>query len=241
MLERALQRKILVIEDEPGIAFALRRDLERQGYDVDVARDGEVGVAKALKDRPHVVLLDLMLPRINGFDVLKAIRSRLPMSAIIIVSALVTEADILRGFALGADDYLTKPFSLAQLGARVSKHIERYAGQDVDLPETFHVGDVIVDSAKREVRKDNSTIPLAPMEFELLARLWLANGAVVTKVQLLQDVWHYPAMSIATVETRTVDHHIGKLRRKIEADPQNPRHIITVRKIGYKLLCERSW
>ncbi len=204
--------RILVVEDNPDLAYGLRNNLEIEGYQVEVADDGTKGLARARDGRPDLIILDLMLPGMDGFRVLRALREAGRTMPVLILTARGEEADKVRGLRLGADDYVTKPFGVLELLARVEALLRRAAppvpgGNGGPPPERF--GDVEV-------------IPAA-----LLRR----RGAVVTRLDLLREVWGYSA----EVLSRTVDTHVAELRRKLETDPAAPRHILTVRKSGYRL------
>lgn len=225
--------RILVIEDNRDLAYGLRNNLEIEGFQVDVAEDGRAGLASARGAKPDLVILDLMLPELDGFRVLRALREDGSAVPILILTARGEEADKVRGLRLGADDYVTKPFGLLELLARVEALLRRTRGT---APEdgkdaSFSFGDVLVDPASRVVLRKGAALELAPKEFELLMALARARGAVVPRLELMRQVWGYSD----AVVTRTVDTHVAELRRKLEADPASPRHILTVRKVGYRL------
>jgi two-component system alkaline phosphatase synthesis response regulator PhoP len=226
-------KRILVVEDNTNLAFGLRNNLEIEGYSVEIASDGATGLEHARTNAPDLVLLDLMLPEMDGFRVLRALReggSRVP---ILVLTARGDESDKVRGLRLGADDYVTKPFSILELLARVEALLRRAApGPASHLgSEPRRFGDVEVDPTTRTVRRAGRAIALTPKEFDLLLALLDLQGAVATRLQLMREVWGYPD----TITSRTVDTHVGELRRKLEDDPAAPRHILTVRKTGYRL------
>jgi len=222
-------KRVLVVEDNAELAFGLRNNLEIEGYDVDVASDGSTGLASAKRETPDLVILDLMLPELDGFRVLKGIReSRLTMP-VLILTAKGEESDKVRGLKMGADDYVTKPFGLLELLARVEVLLRRGASPAPSVQEGF--GDVVIDRASRTVTRAGELIELAPKEFDLLIALLARRNAVVSRLELMKNVWGYAD----SVVTRTVDTHIAELRRKLEPDPGEPQHILTVRKIGYRL------
>ena len=227
---------ILVIEDNPDLAYGLRNNLEIEGWDVTVAGDGPTGLARALETNPDLVVLDLMLPGMDGFRVLRALREQGRQVPVLMLTARGEEADKVRGLSLGADDYVTKPFGVLELLARVKALLRRATTQAEaraapPRPEPQRFGDVEVDTATRSVTRSGETVPLAPLEFDLLVALLRRDGAVVSRLDLLREVWGYRA----AVVTRTVDTHIAELRRKLEDNPGEPRHILTVRKTGYRL------
>ena len=224
--------RILVVEDNPDLAFGLRTTLEIEGYDVEVAGDGNQGVARARAVRPDLVILDLMLPGMNGYQVLRTLREDGQETPVLILTARGEEADKVLGFRLGADDYVTKPFGRLELLARVSALLRRAArpsGAAVASTEKF--GDVVINTAARTVVRSGAPVSLTPKEFDLLVALVRRRGSVATRHELLREVWEHQA----EVQTRTVDIHIAELRRKLEPDPSEPRHILTVWKAGYRL------
>ena len=222
--------RILVIEDNEDLAFGLRNNLEVEGHTVDVACDGVVGLSRAEATDPDLVILDLMLPQLDGFHVLRALRERGDATPVLILTARGEETDKVRGLRLGADDYVTKPFGLLELLARVEALLRRTGGTtSADDVERF--GDVEVRPGSRTVTRSGRPVELAPKEFDLLMALLRRNGKIASRLDLLQEVWEYSS----AVVTRTVDTHIGELRRKVEEDPAAPRHILTVRKAGYRL------
>jgi two-component system, OmpR family, alkaline phosphatase synthesis response regulator PhoP len=224
-------RRILVVEDNENLAYGLQTSLQLEGHRVEVVTTGTEGLRRAREDAPDLLILDLMLPEMDGYRVLRTLReggSRLP---VIILTARGEEADKVLGFRLGADDYVTKPFGLLELLARVSAVLRRSYDGAPEAARTERFGDVEVDPAARVVRRRGEEVPLAPKEFSLLLALLRRNGAVASRVELLQEVWGHRG----AVMTRTVDMHIAELRRKLEDDPADPRHLITVRKAGYRL------
>jgi two-component system alkaline phosphatase synthesis response regulator PhoP len=225
--------RILVIEDNADLAFGLRNNLEIEGHEVDVAPDGKAGLESALRRPPDLVVLDLMLPGLDGFRVLKALREDRLAMPVLILTARGEEADKVRGLKLGADDYVTKPFGVLELLARIEALLRRprvpSGRPPPGPPRTF--GEITVDPASRTVVRAGQPIELAPREFELLLALLSRQGAVVPRIQLMREVWGYDDAVIS----RTIDTHVAELRRKLEADPAAPRHILTVRKVGYRL------
>ncbi|MEO8587288.1 MAG: response regulator transcription factor [Acidobacteriota bacterium] len=224
--------RILVVEDNADLAFGLVNNLEIEGYAVDVASDGAAGVRRAREAAPDLVILDLMLPKLDGFRVLRALRDGAFAGPVLILTARGEEADKVKGLKLGADDYVTKPFGLLELLARVEALLRRRPaapgprGEDV-----FRFGGVELRPRSRIVTKNGRVVELAPKELDLLLALWRRRGEVVSRNDLLRDVWNYSDAAV----TRTVDTHIGELRRKLEDEPSSPRHILTARKAGYRL------
>jgi DNA-binding response OmpR family regulator len=221
--------RVLVVEDNADLAVGLQNNLEIEGYEVQVATDGRAGLAAARAQSPDLVILDLMLPELDGFRVLRALREQPGGPPILILTARGEEADKVRGLKLGADDYVTKPFGLLELLARVEALLRRARGAPARRRERF--GDVEVDVAARTIRRGDHTVDLAPKELDLLLTLLDAEGAALSRLDLLRRVWGYPS----AVVTRTVDTHVAELRRKLEDDPARPQHILTVRKVGYRL------
>ena len=227
---------ILIIEDNPGLAYGLRTGLEIEGYSVDVAEDGETGLARARQWLPDLLILDLMLPGMDGYRVLKSLRDEGLEMPVLILTARGEEADKVLGFRLGADDYVTKPCGVLELLARVGALLRRSRMADrvshagaADSIERF--GSVEINPASRTVTKGGEPVALSPKEFDLLITLVRRRGAVASRVELLREVWGHRV----EVMTRTVDIHIAELRRKLEDDPSEPRHILTVWKVGYRL------
>lgn len=225
-----MENKILVVDDEKPIVDILKINLERNGYKVITAHDGETAVTKAFADEPDLILLDLMLPVIDGFTVCKKIREKSSVP-IIMLTAREEEVDKVLGLELGADDYITKPFSLRELMARVKANLRRtqIASKGDGDSELMQFGDLIIDAEKYEVRKRDSVISLTFREFELLKFLATKKGKIFTREQLLNKVWDYEFYG----DVRTVDVTIRRLREKIEDNPSVPAYIITKRGVGY--------
>jgi len=225
---------ILIVEDNEDLAFGLRNNLEIEGYTVKIAGDGLKGLARIRQSRPDLVILDLMLPNLDGVRVLRSLAESGPDVPVLVLTARGEETDKVRALLLGADDYVTKPFGLLELLARVEALLRRSAVRRVAAAseeETFRFGGVEVRPARRTVSRDGAPVDLAPKEFDLLLALCRRHGTVVSRLDLLRDVWGYSDAAI----TRTVDTHVGELRRKLEKDPSRPRHILTARKAGYRL------
>ncbi|MEN8375557.1 MAG: response regulator transcription factor [Gemmatimonadota bacterium] len=228
-----MMSNILLVEDNPDLAYGLRNNLEIEGYDVTVAGDGEIGLQRALELDPSLVILDLMLPKLDGYRVLRALREAGSQVPVLILTAKGEEADKVLGFRMGADDYVTKPFGVLELLARVRAVLRRTRnGNGMAYPaDGDRFGDVEVDTRARTVLKADATVPLTPKEFDLLVALLRRHGAVASRLELMKEVWGHRA----AVVSRTVDTHVAELRRKLEEDPSNPRHILTVWKAGYRL------
>jgi DNA-binding response OmpR family regulator len=224
--------RVLIVEDNDDLAFGLRTALEFEGYDVDVAGDGKVGLDAVVADPPDLVVLDLMLPEMDGYTVLRELRQRGVHVPVLILTARGEEADVVLGFDCGADDYVTKPFSTAELLARARALLRRSAMNSTGQSEVERFGDIEVDPASRTVNAGGRQVELSPKEFDLLLALLKRRGAIATRAELLKEVWRYENTDVMT---RTVDIHVAELRRKLEADPSNPDYILTVRKVGYRL------
>ena len=227
--------RILVVEDNDNLAFGLLTSLELEGHEVMLAADGAQGLRLARQRRPELVILDLMLPEMDGYRVLKALRDEGVEVPVLILTARGAEADKVLGFRLGADDYVTKPFGLLELLARVGALLRRGgngggAGAAAEAG-TVRFGEVEVDAAARVVRRAGAEVALTPKEFDLLLALLRRRGGVAGRLELLAEVWGHRA----AVTTRTVDMHVAQLRRKLEEAPAEPRHIVTVWKAGYRL------
>jgi len=224
--------RILLVEDNADLAEGIEYNLKLEGYDVMIAGTGRLGVDAARTWRPDVVLLDLMLPEMDGYQVLRNIRGDDNRVPVIILSARGEEADKVRGFRLDADQYVTKPFSIVELLERIAALLRRtsHNGRS-DQPSQIAFDDILVDLASRTVKRAGEVCALTPKAYELLLALIRRNGAVAGRNELLKEVWGYGAF----VMTRTVDTHIAELRRKLEANPAEPRHIMTVWKVGYRL------
>jgi DNA-binding response OmpR family regulator len=225
--------RILVIEDNRNLATGLRNNLEIEGYEVGVAGDGTTGLALARSTMPDLIILDLMLPGMDGYRVLKTLRDDGIDTPVLILSARGEETDKVLGFHLGADDYVAKPFGLLELLARVDALLRRAASAStknkLSTPVIF--GDVQVDPGTHTVRRGGEAVTLRPKEYDLLVALLQRRGQVVSRAELLEEVWGYSG----EVYSRTVDTHVAELRRKLEENAAEPRYILTVRKTGYRI------
>jgi DNA-binding response OmpR family regulator len=222
--------KVLIVEDDESMAIALKDGFEYGGYEVAVARDGVEGLRLA-QQGPDLVILDVMLPKMNGLDVCKQLRDEGRLLPIIMVTARGQEIDKVRGLKIGADDYVTKPFSFMELLARVEAVLRR-TGALEPAPARCAFGDLTVDFKASEVRKGDVVVALSARELRLLRYFVEHKGEVVSRDALLDAVWDYDSPPL----TRTVDMHVAKLRKKIEDDPRDPKHIVTVHRAGYKLV-----
>jgi two-component system response regulator MtrA len=223
--------RLLLVEDNADLAEGLRYNLEREGYEVRVEGDGPGGLAAAQRWRPDLVLLDLMLPGMTGFQVLQALRAGGSSVPVIIVSARGEEADKVRGFRLDADQYVTKPVGLLELLERVRALLRRGTrASGARVEDRIRFGQVTVEPAARIVTRGEDAVALTPKAYDLLLALVRRDGAVATRVELLREVWG----SAGDIQTRTVDSHMAELRRKLEENPAEPRHFLTVWKAGYR-------
>ena len=234
--------RILIIEDNVDLAHGLANNLEIEGFTVDVVHDGAEGLARAHETPPSLIILDLALPSLDGYRVLSSLRAAGNDVPVLILTARSEEADKVRGFRYGADDYVTKPFGLLELLGRVYALLRRSGGAAVrgepadaalhiTPTERVRFGEIEVRPSTHAVYRRGFPVGLRPKEFELLMALVRRRGDVVSRLDLLREVWGYDAQ----VVSRTVDTHIAELRRKLEDDPGNPRYIVTVRKTGYRL------
>jgi two-component system alkaline phosphatase synthesis response regulator PhoP len=221
--------RILVVDDEPSILMTVRDELLFEGFEVHTIDNGRDAVERARAVRPDVLILDLMLPSRNGFEICRALRVERPDLWIIMLTARGQEADRVTGFEAGADDYVTKPFSLRELVSRIKVGLRR--GQGTDPSVTKQLGDLVVDLGARRVTRQGDDVALTRTEFEILSFLVHRAGQVITRDEFLDRIWGREVY----VTHRTVDTHVASLRRKIEPDPENPTHIQGVRGVGYRL------
>jgi DNA-binding response OmpR family regulator len=219
--------RVLVVEDEASIALALEDDLKMEGYEVEIVRDGETAARRAREQAFDLILLDVMLPRKDGFEVCRELRRAGLRTPILMLTAKTQEAEKVLGLELGADDYVTKPYSPRELRARIKALLRRAAGE---LPEVYRFGDVEVDFARYEVRRAGRCIEVTPTEFKLLAAFVRRPGRVLPRDQLLDEVWGRGTF----VTDRVVDNQITNLRKKIEPVPSRPRYLFNVRGVGYR-------
>ncbi len=222
-------KRLLLIEDEPGLVLTLRDRLTREGYAVENSVDGESGLERASREAFDLVLLDVMLPRLNGFDVLRELRKRGTETPVIMLTAKGQVVDKVVGLKLGADDYVTKPFEMVELLARIEAKLRR-APATSHPTEGYQFDDVRVDFRRAEVTREGAALELSAREFQLLKYFIEHRGATLTREELLNEVWGYNAMP----STRTVDVHVAWLRQKIEPNPRHPQYILTIHGMGYK-------
>jgi two-component system alkaline phosphatase synthesis response regulator PhoP len=222
--------RILLIEDNEDLAFGLKNNLEIEGHTVSIALDGLEGLRLARENTSDMAILDLMLPGMSGFEVLAELRRKDHRFPVLVLTARGEEEDKVRGLRLGADDYVTKPFGLMELLARVDALLRR-AGAAAEVGGEERFGDVELRPASRTALRKGQPVPLTPKEFDLLLHLCRHRDRVVSRLELLRRVWGYSEEAIS----RTVDTHVAEIRRKLESDPSRPRHILTVRKAGYRL------
>jgi two-component system alkaline phosphatase synthesis response regulator PhoP len=237
-------KRILVIEDDPSISLGLRINLGAEGYEVGLAEDGREGLDRALAEAWDVIILDIMLPKLNGFEVVKHLRSLGNDTAVLMLSAKSSETDKVMGLELGAEDYITKPFGIAEVLARIKVALRRRAGKPRPTPEvapeatpvaavqgTYRFGAIELDPRTREVRRSGEPVEMTATEFDILESLVLAGGSVLSRRQIFERVWgpnHHGT-------PRTIDNFVAQLRQKLEPDSERPQHIVTVRGIGYRL------
>jgi two-component system alkaline phosphatase synthesis response regulator PhoP len=230
-LETAQMTKILIVEDEPNMVSGLRDNFEFEGYEVITAADGVAGLERALNDSPDLVILDVMMPRMSGLDVCKQLKSKRPSVPIIMLTARGQEVDKVVGLELGADDYVTKPFSIRELLARVKAVLRRAQPVPKDK-ERYSFGDVEVDLRACQVMRKGKQLDMSSKEFELLKYFLCHSGEAISRDRLLEAVWGYDRFPT----TRTVDAHIVRLRQKLEPKPDEPHFFLTIHGTGYKFV-----
>ncbi len=224
-------KRILIIEDEPQMRLGLKDNLEFEGYEVEGVGDGQAGYELLQAKRYDLILLDIMLPRITGFDLCKKIRSDGNQTPVIMLTAKGEEIDRVLGLELGADDYIVKPFSIRELLARIKAVLRR--GESIEkYTENITIGQIQINFATYNTWRNGQPLEMTHKEYEVLKHLWEHRNATVSRNELLDEVWGYEQI----ISTRTIDNFIVKLRQKIENDPAKPRHILTVHGIGYKMV-----
>ena len=226
-----MSKRILVVEDEPQMRLVLRDNLELEGYEVITAASGDEGVIKARSDTPDLILLDLMLPRKSGFDVCREVRARDGRVPIIILTARSQDSDKVLGFELGGDDYITKPFSIVELLARVRSALRRTSGRPAAI-DTCGIAGIEFDFRAQQARRGDERLDFTALEFDLLRYFVAHRGEVINRDEILTHVWGREAPRM----TRTVDNFVARLRQKIEPRPHQPEHILTVHGSGYKFV-----
>ena len=227
-----MPKKILIIEDDPGILLSLKDEFESEGYTVYSAEDGEKGLEIAKQQKPDLIILDIMLPVLDGYEVCKRLRMEGDTTPIIMLTVKDKEIDRVLGLELGADDYVTKPFSLRELMARVKAVLRRTEDRAKDLA-TYSFAQIELDFKKYEAKKKGKKLDLTPLEFQMLKLFIQRKGEVISRDYFLDKVW---GEDNTYVSFRTVDSHIANIRKKIEDDPSNPKHIISIRGVGYKFI-----
>jgi two-component system, OmpR family, alkaline phosphatase synthesis response regulator PhoP len=225
-------RRILLVEDEPGLVLTLTDRLKGEGYDVEAVRDGALGLARASEGGFDLVLLDVMLPGMSGFDVCQMLRQRGIDTPVVMLTARGQLVDRVVGLKIGADDYIPKPFEMAELVARIEARLRRSPPAAPAAANGYQFGDVRVDFRRAEVEREGRAVELSAREFQLLRYFIEHRGAALSRDELLNEVWGYHAMP----STRTVDVHVAWLRQKIEVNPKRPQFIVTVHGIGYRFM-----
>jgi DNA-binding response OmpR family regulator len=220
-------KRILIVEDEPSIALVLQDDLRREGYDTTLVVDGDAAIEAAMSGAFDLILLDVMLPGPDGFEVCRRVRRGGIHTPIVMLTAKADEAEKVLGFETGADDYVTKPYSARELRARVKAHLRR---QDADVPDVYRFGDAELNFPRCELRRGGKVVDLSALEFKLLAAFVRRSGRVLTRAQLLDDVWG-PGTNVTD---RVVDNQVTNLRKKIEPKPDHPRFLVSLRGLGYR-------
>ncbi len=224
-------RKILIIEDDPGIQMSLQDEFESEGYQVFVANDGVKGLTMTKEKKPDLIILDIMLPELDGYEVCKRLRKDGDNTPIIMLTVKDKEIDKVLGLEFGADDYVTKPFSLRELLARVKSIFRRIEDQPIEI-HSFSIGETEFDFKKYEARMRGQKIEYTPLEFQMLRLFVKQKGEVLTRDDFLDQIWGEDNL---VVSSRTIDSHIANIRKKIEEDPSNPKFITSIRGVGYKL------
>ena len=226
------REKILIIEDEADLVKGLKLNLADEGYEVDWASDGREGLRRALEEAPDLVILDIMLPGMNGLDICRELRQKKANIPVIMLTAKGEEVDKVVGLEIGADDYMTKPFSVRELLARIKAHLRREKREPRNVPQSYVFREVEVDFVHFKVRRAGKESDLTALEVDILRYLIAHKGEVVSRDALLDKVWGYEKFPT----TRTIDNHILKLRKKIEEDPSRPRHIFSIYGEGYRFM-----
>ena len=241
--QQTLSARILVVEDDPSILLGLRINLGAEGYEVGIAEDGKTGLERLLGERWDVVILDVMLPKLNGFEVVRHIRAVGNDTPVLMLSAKSAESDKVMGLELGAEDYITKPFGIAEVLARIKVALRRRSrspapalldvavrSTELEVPRMF--GTIEINPRTREVHRDGVLVPMTATEFDILDSLARVEGAVLSRQEIFERVWgpnHHGT-------PRTIDNFMAQLRQKLEPDSDRPQHLVTVRGVGYRLV-----
>lgn len=225
-----MQYRILLIEDEPGLCLTLSDRLQKEGYSIDISADGQTGYSQAASQAYDLLLLDLMLPNKSGYEICRDLRNLGMATPILMLTARSQIVDKVQGFKIGADDYLTKPFEMPELLARIEALLRRATRTFPSAPKVFQFGSVTVDFRKTEISRNGKPVEFSAKEFQLLRYLVDHEGETLSREVLLQEVWGYSSVPY----TRTVDVHVAWLRQKLEEDPRQPKWIVTVHGLGYK-------
>ncbi|MHC4308148.1 MAG: response regulator transcription factor [Planctomycetota bacterium] len=226
-----MSRKILIVEDNRGIQMSLKDEFESNGYQVFMAENGGEGLIIAEKEKPDLIILDIMLPVMDGYEVCKKLRMEGNHTPIIMLTVKNKEIDKVLGLELGADDYVTKPFSVRELSARVKTIFRRLEEYSTEI-QSFCLGETELDFKKYEATKKGNKIDFTPLEFQVLQLFVKNKGQVITRDEILEEVW---GEQNTVISLRTIDSHIANIRKKLEDDPANPKYIINIRGVGYKL------
>lgn len=224
-------KKILIVEDDPGIQMSLKDEFESEGYHVFAANDGEKGLKMIKEQKPDLIILDIMLPELDGYEVCKKLRREGDNTPIIMLTVKDKEIDKVLGLEFGADDYVTKPFSLRELLARVKSIFRRIEDHSTEI-HSYCIGETDLDFKKYEAKKKGQKIDFTPLEFHMLRLFVMKKGQVITRDDFLDQIW---GENNLVVSLRTIDSHIANIRKKIEEDPSNPKFITSIRGVGYKL------
>ena len=227
-----MKKTMLIVEDEPGIQLSLRDEFDSQGYEIFVASDGASGLNLALQKNPDIIILDIKLPRLDGYEICRRLRQEGCKTPVIMLTVKDQEIDKVLGLELGADDYVTKPFSLRELSARVKAVLRRAEARGTGLAE-YKFGHVIINFKKYEASRNGKKIDLTPLEFDILRVLIEKKGQVLTRDDILDIIWGKDNLCVSA---RTVDSHIANIRKKIEEKPSAPEHILSTRGVGYKFV-----
>jgi two-component system, OmpR family, alkaline phosphatase synthesis response regulator PhoP len=225
-----MKPQVLLVEDEPGISMILTDRLDLEGYEVDTAEDGEIGLQKAMNGKYDLIVLDVMLPKRSGFEVCRTLRQNNIMTPVLMLTARGNVVDKVTGLQIGADDYLTKPFDTMELVARLQALLRRSQLPGARLADTYEFADLKLDFKRSEVTRGGAVVQMSAREFQLLKYLIEHRDETISREELLKEVWGYEA----TPETRTVDVHMAWLRQKLEENQKFPKHFVTVRGMGYR-------